>query len=237
MLLDGAGDPVGHVHWQDSNVVCWGAFGSAEVYRGVVGGGDVQREWQFARIGAALTAWVAVQQASGVELRKFRDAHAYYHEVYRGHEPQTPAEWDFTHPLGIRPGRHDLDQEERLALPVDGWRAVPATTWGCEGYRLRDATGQLRGALQIRYGVIRVVAAQPADGDAADPLVGDGVAARARAQRTCRGQLVVQHRVRPGAGAFRDWERPLWLQRAIAAIAATPDPDRAWPPEIRARGA
>ena len=42
---------------------------------------------------------------------------------------------------------------------------------------------------------------------------------------------MLQERLRPMALAFEPGERETWLRKAVDAIRATPDPDRAWPPE------
>ena len=73
--------------------------------------------------------------------------------------------------------------------------------WHCEGWRLRDPSGRTRGADTERR------------------------------RATCRGQIVLQERLRPMASAFEDGEREAWLRRAVEAIRAVPDSDRAWPPE------
>ena len=52
-----------------------------------------------------------------------------------------------------------------------------------------------------------------------------------RDEATCRGQIVLQERLRPMASAFEDGERDAWLRRAVEAVRANPDPDRSWPPE------
>ena len=105
--------------------------------------------------------------------------------------------------------------------------AVPNTRWYCEGYRLRDGAGQLRGQVQVRYGVVRAVAAGKKDADEVDPLL-QGAAAY---KRTCRGQIVFQEKTRPMAVEFTQAERDHCIRHAIEAIRATPKPDRAWPPE------
>ena len=115
------------------------------------------------------------------------------------------------------------------AIAIDDWQAESTRYWYCEGYRLRDKTGQLRGDVQVRLGVVRAIAARPEDADELDPshnpdyyIFDEG--------RTCRGQIVLQERLRPMALAFEPGERETWLRKAVDAIRATPDPDRAWPP-------
>ena len=130
---------------------------------------------------------------------------------------------------------HEYNRELPLhgsapAIVIDDWQAEQARYWDCEGYRLRDETGQLRGDMQVRLGVVRAVAARPEDADELDPTRNPDYSYSER-RRTCRGQIVLQERLRPMALAFEPGERETWLRKAIEAIRATPDPDRAWPPE------
>ena len=64
-----------------------------------------------------------------------------------------------------------------------------------------------------------------------NPPCGTRLAERSRHRATCRGQIVLQERLRPMALAFEPSDRGVWLRRAVEAVRAVPDPDRAWPPE------
>ena len=164
---------------------------------------------------------MARKRAAGVDLVLLRDTHAYYYETQNGHVAETLEEWNYGRAAD---GFHTWAQpeEEAMAVPVGAWRAVPQTRWCCDGYRLRDATGRLRGHVQLRYGIVRAVAGQPADAERVDPLVAPDEADRWR-RRTCRGQIVLQeHYGRAMAGRFDASDRAAWLVRAVAAVEATP---------------
>ena len=122
--------------------------------------------------------------------------------------------------------------EDRSAptVAINDWKAESTWSWHCEGYRLRDETGQLRGDVQVRLGVVRAVAARPEDADKMDPSCNPDYSIFDE-RRTCRGQIVLQERLRPMALAFDPGEREIWLRKAVDAIRATPDPHRACPPE------
>ena len=225
-LLDDDGELVAKVYQRFGRVICWAPFTWAETaYRSTEDIGDYgfdddgQRQRHFLEIGRALREWVDRKRVAGVDIALLRDEHAYFYEASNGHNAMTVEETD-------APGRRcDEAAAEREALVLDGWRAVRCN-WCCEGYRLRDPTGQMRGQVQVRYGVVRAVAATSADADKADPIETDDYAA---ARRTCRGQIVLQEKVGWMAIEFDDAEREGWIAKAIAAIEATPNPDRAWP--------
>ena len=224
-LLDAAGELMGMVYQRFSRVVCWAPFLWAdEAYLSCEDVGDYgfdtsgQRLRHFLRIGESLRGWAARKRADGVDLPLLRDTHAYCFETCNGHFPATVEEFKHRGPWP-RP-------EPPPAVEIDGWRAERAFGWHCEGWRLRDPSGQMRGSVQVRLGVVRAVAAQPKDADAVDPLRG---ASSDRCGETCRGQIVIQERLRPMAVAFSPAEREAWLVRAVEAVRSTPDPDRAWP--------
>ena len=242
-LFDADGELMGPLYNRFNRVICWSPFlWGEEAYRSTDDIGEygfedgAQRRRHFAKIGPALTDWVRRKREVGVDIALLRDTHAYYYETGNGHNPETIAENDYVwRSPGAgqdTPGRIFLSAEEEAvhAYPVDGWQVEPVTGWHCEGYRLRDETGQLRGQVQVRLGVVRAVAAQPKDADDVDPLkhpdryYGSG-------GQTCRGQIVLQERLRPMALQFEQDECVEWLQKAIATIRATPNPDRTWPPE------
>lgn len=229
-LFDRGGELMGHVYQRFKRTICWAPFTWAEeAYRSEEDVGEYgydsegQRRRHFEKIGQALREWVTHKQRSGVDLVLLRDTHAYYFETGNGHHVETLAEREY------REARRRLttEREEEQALSIDGWTAVPNTQWYCEGYRLRDGAGQLRGQVQVRYGVVRAVAAGKKDADEVDPLL-QGAAAY---KRTCRGQIVFQEKTRPMAVEFTQAERDYCIRHAIEAIRATPKPDRTWPPE------
>ena len=231
-LFDADGELMGEVYQRFNRVICWAPFTWAEeAYRseediGRYGFDDEeQRQRHFAKIGAALRNWVRRKQEDGVDLPLLRDTHAYFYETGNGHIPMTVEEKGY--PEVWTPGI----KEDRAApaIVIDGWQAEKAQYWYCEGYRLRDQTGQLRGNVQVRLGVVRAVAARPEDADKVDPSRNHMYHAE---RQTCRGQIVLQERLRPMALAFEPAERETWLRKAVDAIRATPDPDRAWPPEV-----
>ena len=234
-LLDADGELMGSVYQRFNRIICWAPFTWAEeVYKsdediGQYGFDDeAQRQRHFAKIGAALRDWVRRKLEDGVDLALLRDTHAYYYETSNGHIAMTAEEH------GYREVWTPGIEEDRAApaIAIDGWRAEKTRYWRCEGYRLRDETGQLRGDVQVRFGVVRAVAARPEDADKMDPSRNPDYSYSDRS-RTCPGQIVLQERLRPMALAFEPGERETWLRRAVEAIRATPDPDRAWPPGTR----
>ena len=227
-LLDADGELMGDVYQRFSRVICWAPFTWAEeVYRseediGQYGFEDEeQRQRHFAKIGAALRDWVRCKREDGVDIPLLRDTYAYYFEASNGHSPMTARESEYPEacppPNEVRPAP---------TIAVDDWQAE--TAYGhCEGYRLRDETEQLRGDVQVRFGVVRVVAARPEDADKMDPSRNPDYNIWDEGRTACRGQIVLQERLRPMALAFNADERESWLRRAVEAIRATPDPDRA----------
>ena len=141
------------------------------------------------------------KRADGVDIALLGDTHAYYFETGNGHHPTTPAEYNRRDPWP--------HPNPPPSIGIDGWRAERAFGWHCEGWRLRDPSGQMRGNVQVRLGIVRAVAALPGDADKVGPLRGSG-----REHATCRGQIVLQERLRPMASAFEDGERGAWLRRA-----------------------
>ena len=231
-LFDASGELMGDVYQRWDRVICWAPFTWAEeAYRsqedvGKYGFDEVgQRERHFAKIGAALSDWVRRKREDGVDIPLLRDTHAYYYETGNGHNPMTIEEHEYD--AGWPP---PTENRPAPAIAVDDWQAEQAQDWHCEGYRLRDETGQLRGDVQVRLGVVRAVAARPEDADEMDPSHNPDYYIFDH-DRTCRGQIVLQERLRPMALAFEPDERETWLRKAVEAIRATPDPDRAWPPE------
>lgn len=231
-LLDADGELMGDVYQRFNRVFCWAPFTWAEeAYRSEEDIGqygfedDEQRQRHFAKIGAALRDWVRRKQEDGVDIPLLRDTHAYFFEASHGHVPMTALEH------GYREVWTPGSKEDRAApaIAIDGWQAEKARNWYCEGYRLRDETGQLRGDVQVRMGVVRAVAACPEDADKMDPSRNPDDYIYCQ-DKSCRGQIVLQERLRPMALAFEPGERETWLRRAVEAIRATPDPDRAWPP-------
>ena len=228
-LFDADGELMGAVYQRWTRVICWAPFTWAEeAYRseedvGKYGFDDEgQRRRHFAKIGAALSDWVRRKQEDGVDIPLLRDTHAYYYETGNGHVPMTIEENEYNWELPL--------DRSAPAIAIDDWQAEPTRCWFCEGYRLRDETGQLRGDMQVRLGVVRAVAARPEDADKLDPARNPNYS-YSEERRTCRGQIVLQERLRPMALAFEPDERETWLRKAVEAIRATPDPDRAWPPE------
>ena len=226
-LFDADGELMGAVYQRWSRVICWAPFTWAEeAYRseedvGKYGFEDEgQRRRHFAKIGAALSDWVRRKREDGIDIPLLRDTHAYYYEATNGHNPMTIEEHDWKLPL----------DRSTPAIAIDDWQAEPTNRWCCEGYRLRDETGQLRGDLQVRLGVVRAVAARPEDADKLDPARNPDYD-YSQEMHTCRGQIVLQERLRPRALSFEPGERETWLRKAVEAIRSTPDPDRAWPPE------
>ena len=230
-LFDSEDELLGHVYQRFSRVICWAPYTWAEeAYRSNEDIGrygfetDGQRRRHFEKIGAALRAWVAQKEKAGVDVALLRDTHAYYFETGNGNHAETLAEFEYGNTRGLL----TPEEEEAQAWEFDGWKAVENTQWCCEAYRLRDASGQLRGHLQVRNGVVRTVAVQPQDADEVDPLRNrEAIGER----RTCRGQIVLQEKTAPMAITFAEEEREQWIRKAIDAVCATPDPDRSWPPE------
>ena len=231
-LLDADGELMGDVYQRFNRVICWAPFTwGEEAYRseedvGEHGWDYEQRERHFAKIGAALRDWVRRKQEDGVDLVLLRDTYAYYFEASNGHHRVTVQENEYSDEKWRR-----RREDAAPALAIDGWQAEPTGYWNCEGYRLRDETGQLRGDMQVRFGVVRAVAARPEDANKMDPLHNPDYSDSGEGLQTCRGQIVLQERLRPMAPAFEPGERETWLRRAVDAVRATPDPDRAWPPE------
>ena len=118
-----------------------------------------QRQRHFAKIGAALSDWARRKRAAGIDLALLRDTQAYEFETENGHYPETLSEWNFD---GGRAPRVPTD-EEPAALDIGGWMAVSIRAWCCEGYRVRDEAGRMRGHVQVRYGVVRAVVADERD--------------------------------------------------------------------------
>ena len=237
-LLDADGELMGSVYHRFGRVICWAPFTWAEeAYRsdediGQYGFEDEeQRQRHFAKIGAALRDWVRRKLEDGIDIPLLRDTHAYYYEASNGHVSMTAQE------RGYREVWTPGSREDRAApaIAIDGWQAEKAQYWHCEGYRLRDGTGQLRGDVQVRFGVVRAVAARPEDADELDPSRNPDDYTYCE-DKSCRGQIVLQERLRPMALAFEPGERETWLRRAVEAIRATPDPNRAWPPGTRGVG-
>lgn len=227
-LFDANGELIGHVYQRFDRVICWAPYTWAEeAYRSQNDVGrygfddDAQRLRHFERIGVALCEWVNRKQKAGVDLPLLRDTHAYFFETGNGIHAETMEENEFDRAYPR------AEKEEAQALTFGGWKAVRNSSWCYEAYRLRDRTGQLRGQVQIRYGVVRAVAAQREDADEVDPLTRD----KYSRDRTCRGQIVLQEKSTPMAIRFPDSERDDWIEKAIAAIEETPNPDRSWPPE------
>ena len=231
-LFDAHGELMGAVYQRWNRVICWAPFTWAEeAYRSEE---DVDEygfddepgnaERHFAKIGATLSDWVRRKREDGVDIPLLRDTHAYYFET-GGHNPMTIEEHEYD--AGWPP---PTENRPAPTIAVEDWQAESTRGWHCEGYRLRDETGQLRGDMQIRLGVVRAVAARPEDADELDPTRNPDNRFHYKGQ-TCRGQIVLQERLRPMALAFEPGERETWLRKAIEAIRATPDPDRAWPPE------
>ena len=226
-LFDSQGELFGHVYQRFSRVICWAPYTWAEeAYRSNEDVGrygfetDGQRRRHFEKIGAALREWVARREKAGVDIALLRDTHTYYYEQGNGNHAMTLEERRYRESRDLL----SVEQEESRGREFDGWKAVENTRWCCEAYRLRDSSGQLRGNLQVRNGVVRAVAAQRQDADKVDPL-------RTGGYRTCRGQIVLQEKAGPMAIRFDDGERDEWIRKAIDAVRATPDPDRSWPPE------
>ena len=227
---------LGHVYQRFGRVICWAPFiWVEEVYRNEEDIGkygfenEEQRCRHFKKIGRALSEWVARKNQAVVDLAILRDTHGYYYEFSNGSRRETLGERAF---FRTQP-RWTAEEEEANVLAVDGWSAVRNTRWWCESYRLRDAAGQLRGQVQVRYGVVRAVAARKEDADRVDPLL----EASRYDKRTSRGQIVLQERTRPMALQFAGEEREDWVRKAVEAIRATREPDRSWPPEtLGARG-
>ena len=231
-LFDASGELMGDVYQRWNRVICWAPFTWAdEAYRSEEDVGeygfddDGQRRRHFAKIGAALSDWVRRKREDGVDIPLLRDTHAYYYETGNGHNPMTIEEHEYD--AGWPP---PTENRPAPIIAVNDWQAESTRGWHCEGYRLRDETGQLRGDVQVRLGVVRAVAARPEDADEMDPSHNPDYHIFDY-DRTCRGQIVLQERLRPMALAFEPGERGIWLRKAIEAIRATPDPDRAWPPE------
>lgn len=224
-LLDADGELMGAFYQRFNRVICWAPFiWGEEAYIsnedvGEYGWDDLeQRERHFAKVGAALRDWVRRKQEDGVDLALLRDTYAYYFEAENGHHAMTVEELEYPIVLSEypRPGKD-------TAIAIDGWTAEKAGNWRCEGYRLRDETGQLRGDMQVRFGVVRAVAARPEDANKRDPLHNPDC--HGALNNACRGQIVLQERLRPMALAFDPGERETWLRRAVDAVRATPNPD------------
>lgn len=224
-LFDSEGELMGAVHQRFNRVICWAPFTWAEeAYRSHEDVGEYgfdtsgQRLRHFMRIGESLRGWVGRKRADGVDLALLRDTHACYFETCNGHHPMTMDEFNLRD-YGPHP-------DPPPSLDIDGWRAERAFGWHCERWRLRDPSGRMRGNAQVRFGVVRAVAAQAKDADKVDPLRGSH-----REHLTCRGQIVLQERLRSMASAFEPGEREAWVGRAVEAVRSTPNPDRSWPPE------
>ena len=193
-LFDSQGELLGHVYQRFSRVDLLGALH--------VGGGSLPkrrgcREIRVRDRRPALAAfredWHSASRMGGAQEIRGRRPRAIARyarllfETGNGNHAETLAEFEYGKPRGLL----TPEQEEAQAREFDGWKAVENTRWYCESYRLRDSTGQLRGHLQVRNGVVRAVAAQPHDADEVDPLR-DWEAKGTR--RTCRGQIVLQEK-------------------------------------------
>ena len=197
-LLDCDGELMAHVYNRRDTVICWASFTwGAEVYVSHEDCGeygfenDHQRQHHFARVGEALTEWVRQKRVTGVDLALLRDTQSHRFESSNGHHPMT---------LGERGFRADRDEAART-IAIAGWTAEPLGRRGCEAYRLRDEAGRMRGRVQVRYGVVRVVAASERDAVQMD--------------RFCGGEIVLRVKLRPRALRFEDGEREDWLNVAV----------------------
>ena len=231
-LFDADGELMGDVYQRWDRVICWAPYTWAEeAYWSVDDVGpygfedEGQRRRHFAKMGAALRDWVRRKREAGVDIPLLRDTHAYFFEASNGYNPMTIEEHEY---LG---GWSPSGEEAPARIAVDGWQADRVRYWHCERYRLWDDTGQLRGDVQVRLGVVRAVAAaaRPRDADEVGSARNLDFSCSSEKQ-TCRGQIVLQERQRPMALAFETGERETWLRKAIEAIRVTPDPNRAWPP-------
>ena len=197
-LLDRDGELMAHVYNRRDTVICWAPFTwGAEVYVSHEDCGeygfenDHQRQHHFARVGEALTGWVRQKRVPGVDLALLRDTQSHRFESSNGHRPMTLEERGF---------RADRDEAART-IAIAGWTAEPLGRRGCEAYRLRNEAGRMRGRVQVRYGVVRVVAASERDAVQMD--------------RSCGGEIVLQVKLRPRALCFEDGEREDWLNVAV----------------------
>ncbi len=223
-LLDRDGELMAHVYNRWNRVICWAPFIWGDtVYVSHEDCGeygfedDEQRQHHFARIGEALTEWVGQKRAAGVDLVLLRDTQAHNFECKNGHLKETVKENDF--PVEYIEG----DEEEARAIEVAGWTAVPLGYRYCEAYRLRDRTGRMRGQVQVRYGVVRVVAANERDIVRLDPRANPDY--YLQQHRSCAGEIVLQAKHRPLALRFEDGEREHWLRVAVEALRDGSDTD------------
>ena len=222
--LDRDGELMAHVYNRWNRVICWAPFTWGDtVYVSHEDCGeygfenDKQRQTHFARIGEALTEWVGQKRAAGVDLVLLRDTRAHYFECRNGHHRETVEESEF--PVEYIEG----EEEEARAIEVAGWTAAPLGYRYCEAYRLRDGTGRMRGQVQVRYGVVRVVAANERDIPSLDPR--DNPDYYVGRHRSCAGEIVLQAKLRPLALRFEDSERKHWLRVAVDAQRGGSDTD------------
>ena len=153
------------------------------------------------------------------KLHSLFDAHCF--ETENGHSPMTRDESNF------RDRRRRSDPAR--SVEVDGWRAERAWYRQCEGHWLREPSEQLQSSMQARLGVMRAVAANRQDADKVDPLLDRSGRPNSKGV-ACRGQVVLQERLRPRALEFNDpAEREAWLRKAVEAVRATPKPHSWWP--------
>ena len=223
-LFDRNGELMAHVYNRWDCVLCWAPFiWGDEVYVSHQDCGnygfenDKQRQYHFARIGKALTEWVRRRRAAGVDLTLLRDAQAHEFECANGHRRETVEEKEF--PVEYIDG----DEEEARAVEIARWTAAPLGLRYCEAYRLRDEAGRMRGQVQVRYGVVRVVAANDRDTVQLDPLANPDY--YSERHRSCAGDIVLQAKLRPLALRFGDSERERWLTVAIDALRDRSDTD------------
>lgn len=217
-ILDDRGELIGCVYLRWDVVNCrylytWGET----VYQSQVDSRvlrfDDERERHRRGIGEALTRWVESRQTEGADMIFQRDDAVFEFETCNGHHPVMPEERDEQSAMYRRHFEGPLE-----ALDIDDWKAERCM-WPCEGYRLRDPEDQIRGQIQVRYGVVRAVACTLAEGASVDPKH-QGVISSG-ATRTCNGPILWREKVQSMANAFEDGEREKWIRKAIKAIEDT----------------
>ena len=213
-LFDSAGEILGCVYQRFGHVNCRALYVWGEpVYQGKKDIGDFCFEndrvpyYHLRRIGEALTRWVESKRSKGVDLAFLRDDEVFKFETSNGHYPMTSEEFDYRDAIYTRYLDGDLKK-----LNVGGWTA-DLCIWPCEGYRLRDSQGQIRGQIQVRYGVVRAVACTVVEGDSVEPQI-QGVISEG-AYRTCNGEIVLREKTTPMAIGFDDGEREGWIERSV----------------------